>query len=559
MAKVNVEQLKDKSNYLVGDLPQDLANGLEYFSPENQQLLKFHGLYEQEDRDSRKERKALNLDPVCFLMVRIRAPGGKLTADQYLACDALADKYANGTVRLTSRQAIQFHGIFKRNVAAHMRELNEALVTTLSACGDVNRNVMCCPAPIRNHPVRDAMQKLADDLATHLSPRSTAYAEVWLNGKQCNRLDGRPPEDVEPIYGKLYLPRKFKAAIALPEDNCVDVLSNDLAILVSHRNGRIEGYNIYAGGGLGTTHGQAKTYPRLATPVCFATPDEVMAVGTAVVKVQRDFGNRDDRKQARLKYTIDRLGVEAFRDKVLEYVGKPLPPVNADRITGIDDHLGWHEQGDGRLWVGVPVLCGRLHDRDGVTLKATIRDIVKKHRPSLRISATQNLLLCDLPPAARADVELALAQGGFPRPELLPKIERHGMACVATPTCGLALAESERVMKQLVNNIHAELAVHGLTNEDIVLHMTGCPNGCARPFNAEIGLVGRSPGKYQLFLGGCRRGTHLAFPYQDHVAFDAIAERLRGPLLLFKSQRHPNEEFGAFCRRLGKEALTAPA
>ncbi len=556
MAKVNVEQLKDKSQFLVGDLPQDLANGLEFFSDENKQLLKFHGLYEQEERDSRKERKAQNLDPIYFLMVRIRSAGGKLSADRYLACDALADKYANGTVRLTSRQAIQFHGIFKKNVAAHMRELNEALVTTLSACGDVNRNVMCCPAPVRNNPIHDEIQRLAATLADHLSPRSTAYAEVWLNGKQSNRM-GRPAEEVEPIYGKQYLPRKFKTAIALPEDNCVDVLTNDLAILASHKNGKIVGYNIYAGGGLGTTHGQAKTYPRLATPVCFATPDEVVEACTAVLKVQRDFGNREDRKQARLKYTIDRLTVAGFRAKVLEYVGKPLPDVNADRITGIDDHLGWHEQGDGKLWVGVPVLCGRLHDSNGVTLKATIRDLVKKYRPEVRITATQNLLLCDLDPADRADIEKALAKGGFQRPELLPRIERHGMACVATPTCGLALAESERVMRDLVDIIHAELARHALTNEDIVMHMTGCPNGCARPFNAEIGLVGRSPGKYMLHLGGCRRGTHLAFPYQDHVPFEEIPQRLRGPLLLFKATRHPGEEFGAFCRRLGKDALLA--
>jgi sulfite reductase (ferredoxin) len=553
MSKLNNEEVKVQSNYLRGTLAEELANDLPYFSDAAKLLIKFHGSYEQEDRDSRKERKLQKLEPLYFVMVRSRLPGGKMTPDQYLVHDELAGKYANGTIRLTSRQGIQFHGILKKDMKAHLRALNDALVTTLAACGDVNRNVLSCPAPIRNDSIRDEMQAMCDRITQHFLPRGGAYHDIWLNGA---KLPSTPlPEEPEPLYGKTYLPRKFKTALGLPEDNCVDVLSNDLGLVVSHRNGRIEGYNIYAGGGHGVTHGQPKTYPRLATPVCFATPDEALGACEAVLKVQRDFGNRQDRKQARLKYTVDRMGVEGFREKVIEYFGKPLQPYNGEKITGVDDHLGWHEQGDGKLWVGVRILGGRIMDDDRISYRSTLRKIVSQYRPNVRVTAKQNILLCDIAPTDRSAIEKLLIEGGFKKPEELPKVFRHGMACVALPTCALALADSERVFDQILGGINEELASQGLSNEDVVVHMTGCPNGCARPFNADIGIVGRSPGKYVLYLGGNMIGDELAFQYQDLVPIDQIPARLRGPIAMFKAQRQPGEGFGPFCKRVGKDAL----
>jgi sulfite reductase (ferredoxin) len=306
---------------------------------------------------------------------------------------------------------------------------------------------------------------------------------------------------------------------------------------------------------MGTTHGQAKTYPRLASPICFATPDEAIDVCTAIVKVQRDFGNRQDRKQARLKYTIDRLGLDEFRAKVAEYYGKPLAPHNGERIVGVDDHLGWHDQGDGKLWFGAHVLSGRLYDDDKVAYKRTIREIAKKFGVNFRVSATQNLLICDVAPADKDAIDAMLVAGGYKKPDQLSKLVRHGMSCVATPTCGLALAESERVFASMLANIHAEVAAAGLDREDIVVHMTGCPNGCARPYNADIGVVGRSPGKYVIHLGGNLLGDALAFHYADLVPMDDIGARLRGPLLLYKRDRRDGEGFGDFCRRAGKDAV----
>jgi sulfite reductase (ferredoxin) len=554
MSKLNNEEVKERSNFLRGPLAEEVANDLPTFSDEAILLTKFHGFYQQEDRDTRKERKLQKLDPLYFMMVRTRLPGGKMTPEQYLVHDDLADRYGNGTLRLTSRQGIQFHGVLKANVKAHLRALNDALVTTLAACGDVNRNVLSCPAPIRRDSVRDEMQRMCDRITEHFLPKGGAYHDIWLNGEKLTTA-ATPPE--EPLYGKTYLPRKFKTALGLPEDNCVDVLSNDLGLVVSHKNGGIDGYNIYAGGGHGVTHGQAKTYPRLATPVCFATPDETLGACEAVLKVQRDHGDRQDRKQARLKYTIDRMGVEAFRAKVIEYFGKSLQPYNGERITGVDDHLGWHDQGDGKLWVGVRVLGGRIMDDERVTYRSTLRRIVSTYRCNLRVTAKQNLLICDVNPSDRAVIEMWLVEGGFKKPEELPKVFRHGMACVALPTCALALADSERVFDQILGGINEELAVHGLNDEDVVVHMTGCPNGCARPYNADVGIVGRSPGKYVIFLGGNMIGDELTFLYQDLVPIDQIPQRLRGPLAMFKTQRMPNEGFGPFCKRVGKDALLA--
>lgn len=553
MSKVSVENTKAESDYLHGKLAEGLASTESHFDDEGKNLLKFHGIYQQDDRDSRKERKKHGEDLLYFFMVRSKLPGGKLTAEQYLAHDELADKYANGTLRLTSRQGIQFHGVYKPNLKSHIRALNDALVSTLAACGDVERNVMSCPAPIRDNPVRDQMQQLADRIAEHLCPRTTAYHDIWLNGEKVKQP--RPNGEVEPIYGKTYLPRKFKTAIALPEDNCVDVLTNDCGLLVKHDGRQILGYDVFVGGGQGMTHGNAETYPRLASPLCFATPDEVIDVLTAVVKLQRDHGNRADRKLARLKHVVDNWGMEKFRRVAEEYHGKPLAPYSGGVVTGYDDHLGWHEQGDGKLWLGIHIVAGRIKDTPTQPLKRRLAEVVRRFRPTVRITAQQSILLCDLSPSVRAELDTMLAEAGARPARELPVLLRNALACPAIPTCGLALADSERVLPDIESAIQAELAQLGLADEEIVLRMTGCPNGCVRPYNCDIGIVGRSPGKYTLFLGGNILGDVLSFQYRDLVPQAEIPAVLRGPLRFFKEARQAREGFGPFCTRVGRDAL----
>lgn len=553
MAKRSVEEIKEESQYLRGSIPEQLASEADHFDDAAMQLLKFHGIYQQDDRDARRERKKAGLGLLYFFMVRVKLPGGKLSAEQYLVLDELCERHANGTLRLTTRQGIQFHGVFKRNLKRHLRALNDALVSTLAACGDVERNVMACPAPIRKDRVRDAMQALADRIAEHLCPRTPAYHEVWLNGEKSHgQYHG---ETIEPIYGKHYLPRKFKTGIALPEDNCVDVLSNDVGLVAVHDKGELRGCNVFVGGGMGMSHGNAKTYPRLATPLCYAPMDDLLDVITAIVKVQRDHGNREDRSQARMKYLIDRWGQEKFHDTVQEYLGRPLEPFTGQTVVGFDDHLGWHDQGDGKWWHGVHVVAGRIQDAAAVRLRTALREVVSRFRPSIRVTAQQNLLLCDVEPAARGRIDAILADHGVARHDQLSNLARQAMACPAMPTCHLALSDSERILPTITSMIESELVQLGLGAEEIILRMTGCPNGCARPYNCDIGIVGRQPGVYTLFLGGNRLGTTMSFQFRDLVKQADIPGVLRGPLLFFKESRRADEGFGDFCQRIGRDEM----
>jgi len=524
-----VELAKIASNYLVGDIPQELADGAPGFGKPSIQLLKNHGTYQQDDRETRKKSAdGKKSERQISFMIRTCVPGGKLTAEQLLSAIDMGDELGNGTIRLTTRQAIQHHGVVKGDLKTFMQAVHTNQLTTLAACGDVERNIMCCPAPIHENPVRAEMQAKLDELAKHLAPRTRAYYEIWLTdpetGEKTLAAGGAKDAEVEPIYGPTYLPRKFKTAFALPEDNCVDVYANDLGFIVVHEQGRILGYNVLAGGGMGVTPSAAKTFPALAKRLGFVPPEDVLAIAEAIVKVQRDYGNRSDRKVARLKYTIH---------------------------TGFDDHIGWFPQGDGKYFYGFNVENGRVHDTGEFRLKTALRRILRDLKPGVRITSHQSLLFTDLAITDRERIAEILHAHGVKTSEEISTLRRWSMACVALPTCGLAVAESERVLPGLIDSLEPEVAKLGLSHDAFTLRMTGCPNACARPYNADIGIVGRTAGKYTIFLGGRLLGDRLNEQYKDVVPFEDLCRELTAVLACYKAERKPAETLGDFCHRKG--------
>ena len=554
-----VELTKIASHYLAGDIAQELVDSAPGFGKGSVQLLKNHGTYQQDDREQRKAKEGAKSTREISFMVRTRIPGGKLTAAQMLAEIDLGDELANGTVRLTTRQGIQHHGIVKGDLKATIQRINEIQLTTLAACGDVERNMMCCPAPIRNNPVRDEMQLMADKLAEHLAPRTRAYHEIWLTdpdtGEKSLVGGGSEGKEIEPIYGPTYLPRKFKTAFALPEDNCTDIYANDLGLLAVHEQGKILGYNVLAGGGMGVTPSAAKTFPALAKRLGFVKPEDVLDIATAIVKVQRDFGNRSDRKVARLKYTIHTMGLENFRAKVEEYFGKPLPPCHPADVHAFDDHIGWCDQCDGKHFYGLNVENGRIHDSGNFRLKTALRQILNDVKPGVRITAHQSLLFTDLAAADRVRITEILHAHGVKTSEEISTLRRWSMACVALPTCSLAVAESERVLPGLIDSLEPEVAKLGLSQEAFTLRMTGCPNACARPYNSDIGIVGRTLGKYTIFLGGRLLGDRLNVAYKDVVPFDDLCREITAVLACYKAERSHGESLGDFCHRKGVDGV----
>ncbi|MFM7037924.1 MAG: NADPH-dependent assimilatory sulfite reductase hemoprotein subunit [Planctomycetaceae bacterium] len=555
-----VELLKESSHQLRGSLATELANDLPEFSDDAATLLKHHGSYLQDDRDARKSKgedgKPSGKQYSC--MVRTRIPGGRLTAEQLLAELDLCDVLANGTLRITSRQGLQLHGVLKSRLRESIREINRIKLTTFAACGDVNRNVMACPAPIRNNPVRDQVQTLALEIAEHFRPKTTSYFDIWLKddeGVETDVSEFSPVE--EPIYGTRYLPRKFKMAIGFPEDNCVDLYTQDLGLLAIVEDGRIVGYNVLAGGGMGRTPSAEKTFPAVARRITFATPEQVIAVAEAIVKVQRDFGNREDRKRARLKYLIADWGVPAFKAKVEEYFGAPLPDPHPADVTDVDDHLGWHEQGDGRLFLGINIENGRIHDSGSLRIKSGLRTILKRFGMEVRLTPLQSLIFCDINPSDKAEINRLLDEHGILPVEKLSLIRRYAIACPAFPTCGLSITESERALPGVIDGLDVEIARLGLQNHRIAVHMTGCPNGCARPYTPDIGLVGKAAGKYTVFVGGNPQGTRLGFIYRDMVPLDDLVPTLIPLLTAYKAGRNGSESFGDYCTRMGLENLNA--
>ncbi|MFM8578894.1 MAG: NADPH-dependent assimilatory sulfite reductase hemoprotein subunit [Planctomycetaceae bacterium] len=554
-----VEVAKLASNSLLGDIPKELVDGAPGFGKPSIQLLKNHGTYQQDDREARKAVEGKKSERQISFMIRTCVPGGKLSAAQLLAAIDMGDELGNGTIRLTTRQSIQHHGVVKGDLKDFMQRVHANQLTTLAACGDVERNIMCCPAPLHGNPVRDQMQAQLDELAKHLAPRTRAYYEIWLTdpdtGEKTLAGGNAKEAEIEPIYGPTYLPRKFKTAFALPEDNCTDVYANDLGFIVVHEQGKILGYNVLAGGGMGVTPSAAKTFPALAKRLGFIPPEDVLAIAEAIVKVQRDFGNRSDRKVARLKYTIHTMGLENFRKKVEEYFGKPLAPCHPADVHGFDDHIGWHEQGDGKCFYGFNIENGRIHDTGDFRLKTALRRILRDIQPGVRITAHQSLLFTDLAITDRERITDILQSHGIETSEEISTLRRWSMACVALPTCGLAVAESERVLPGLIDSLEPEVVKLGLSHEAFTLRMTGCPNACARPYNSDIGIVGRTAGKYTIFLGGRLLGDRLNEEYKDVIPFEQLCGELTAVLACYKAERKPAETLGDFCHRKGNAAI----
>jgi len=588
-----IEKLKAESNYLVGQIPQDLADDTDHVSKGSTQLLKHHGTYQQDDRERRAEARVEGPAKAKFysFMVRTAVPGGRLTSDQLLAELDLCDEVGNTTLRITTRQGLQLHGVLKQDLKRTIARINDVQLTTLAACGDVKRNVMCSPCPYNGDPVHGQMQALADEFAERLKPNTKAYHQIWLaddetgewmpvaNTDELSRMTNdefrmtneRPTtsshssfdichsslsaDPVEPIYGPTYLPRKFKIAIALPGDNSTDIYANDVGLLAICEDWNVVGYNVLVGGGFGVTPSAKKTFPAVAIPLCYASAKEIVDLVIAIVKVQRDFGNRADRKVARMKYLIHDWGISRFKDKVEEYYGGALAPCKPIGVHGFDDGMGWHEQGDDLLFYGLNIENGRIKDTDSMRLKTALREICTTLRPPLRLTPHQSIIFCDIRPDDRSTLEEILRRHGVPLSEDYTAVRRWSMACPALPTCGLAVAESERVLPSLVDQLEIELKRLGLEDEVFTTRMTGCPNGCARPYNSDIGLVGKTKDKYTIFLGGRLLGDRLNFVYKDLVPTDKVVPTLVPVFRLFQEGRQDGETFGDFCHRVGKDEL----
>jgi len=554
MSKLDVESVKRASAGLRGTIPSELVSERPDFSVEAQALLKFHGVYQQDDRDARKSARETGADKDYSFMLRTKNPGGFLPADFYLAMDALADTVANGTIRVTTRGALQLHGVRKENLHATIAEIDAHLGSTLGACGDINRNVMAPPEPFADAAYASA-RDAARSIAELLTPRATAYYEIWQDGELVH--DSRPlrPED-EPIYGAAFLPRKFKIAVAAAGDNSVDIFTNDLGVVpIVAADGTLEGYNLLVGGGLGMTHGKHATFPRLADEFAFVPPHRLLDAVRAIVVVQRDHGDRTNRKHARLKYLIVDRGLAWFRHAVEAEAGftldawRPLPPWR------VPEFPGWQEQGDGRFFYTVRILSGRIRDDAGRATKRALREIVATTGCDLVATPNQNILIVDIDPRDRPTIETILAKHGLEY-DASP-FERRALACPALPTCGLALAESERVLPRLLASLRDAWHAAGLSDNEPTVRITGCPNSCARPTLAEIGVIGTSADRYHLYLGGNPQSTRLNARYRENVRLDEIASVLAPLFCAYAQQRTATESFGDFCARTTSERLAS--
>ena len=542
------EQLKAESNFLRGNILRDLADqSTGGITEESGQLTKFHGIYAQDDRDLRNQLRREGKEKAFSFMARIRVPGGVCTPGQWLALDELASKYANDTLKLTTRQAFQFHGILKSDLWRTINGVNRALLDTIAACGDVNRNVMCNPNPEQSE-LHTEVYQVAKAISEHLLPRSSAYHELWVG----DHLVGGGEPDVEPIYGKTYLPRKFKVVIAVPPSNDVDIYGNDLGyIAITDATGKLIGFNVTVGGGLGMSHNQLETFPRIADVMGFCTVEQAVDVAEKVVLVQRDYGDRTDRKHARLKYTIEDRGLAWFRNEVEQRLGYRLGAPRAFKFTHTGDRYGWVTSHDGRSHFTLFIQSGRVKDDGDYKMKTALREIALAHKGDFRLTANQNLIIANVAPVDRPQIEALLKKHKLDTANDASGLKLNAMSCVALPTCGLALAESERYLPDLVTALESEFEAAGLRHDEVTLRITGCPNGCGRPYLAEIGFVGKSPGKYNVYLGAAFNGSRLNILYKANVPTAEIVPLLSPIIKRYAVERTDKERFGDFVIRAG--------
>lgn len=547
-----VEAVKRDSRALRGTIGPTLAGDATHFANGDEQLLKFHGLYQGYDRDSATALKQQGQEKAHEFMVRAKIPAGQLTAAQYLALDDIAGRHGGGNLRITTRQGIQFHGLIKGDLKPAIAAINAAMLTTLAACGDVVRNVTATPAPIAD-VVHRTLQAEAKRLSGELAPKTRAYHEIWIDG------EAGAGDESDALYGDAYLPRKFKIGLAAPEDNSIDVLTNDLALIALFEGETLAGYNVAIGGGLGMTHNKPKTYPRLATPVVFVPPADLIAITRAVIEVQRDHGDRVDRKHARLKYLVDEKGLPWFKAQLEARLGRALDAPRPMPRFRVLDHMGWHAQGDGKFYLGLPVANGRVKDEGAMRLRTGLRTIFSTVSARPILLSTQDILIADLSIADRETVDGILNAHGVTLPMDITPVARWAMACPALPTCGLALNEAERIRIPLIDEIERALTRNGLRHERISVRITGCPNGCARPYAGDIGLVGRTPDSYAIYLGGDFEGTRLNRLVFERVKLDDIAATLEPLFAFFAANRRKGESFGDFCHRHDNTVLSEVA
>lgn len=545
----DVEDIKRRSDYLRGSLAETLEDRISGAIPEDDnRLMKFHGSYMQDDRDLRNERSKQKLEPAYQFMVRVRAAGGVVTPEQWLMMDDIAQQFANGTIRLTTRQSFQLHGVIKWNMKQVIQEVNEALLSTLAACGDVNRNVMCNPNPYQSE-VHQEVYEWAKKISNHLDPRTRAYHEIWLDEEKV--VDSRDGLEQEPIYGPVYLPRKFKIGIAVPPANDVDVFSQDLGFIAIHEEGRLLGFNVAVGGGMGMTHGDPKTYPQVARVIGFVTPEQVLDVAEKTVMIQRDYGDRAVRKHARFKYTIDDRGIEWFIHELEQRLGWELEKARPYHFEHNGDRYGWVKGSDDNWHFTLFIQNGRVKDEDNYLLKSGLREIAKVHTGDFRLTPNQNLLIGNVTSEKKPEIEQIIQAYGLTDGTSYSALRRNSMACVSLPTCGLAMAEAERYLPTLLDEIELILDEAGLRDEEIVIRMTGCPNGCARPALAEISFIGKAVGKYNMYLGGGFSGNRLNKLYRENIGEAEILNELRPILNRYAKEREEGEHFGDFVIRAG--------
>ncbi|BCV48173.1 assimilatory sulfite reductase (NADPH) hemoprotein subunit [Shewanella algae] len=545
------EHIKTDSDYLRGTIREGLGTEVTgAFSDDDQQLIKFHGFYQQDDRDLRNERKEQKLEPLYSFMLRARVPGGVCTPEQWLGVDKIASELtSSNSIRLTTRQTFQYHGIPKRNLKTIIQGLDREALDSIAACGDVNRNVMCNPNPVESKLHQQAYF-WAKKLSDHLLPHTRAYAEIWLDEEKLLSTEDEQPAAVEPVYGKTYLPRKFKMAVAVPPDNDVDVYTNDLGFIAVAQEGELVGFNLVAGGGMGSTHGEVETFPRLADDFGFIKAEDTIKFAEAVMTVQRDWGNRSNRKRSRLKYTIVDHGFEAFKAEVEKRAGVKFAPKREVVIGDRGDRYGWVKGIDNHWHLTLFIEGGRVKDTQGKLLQTGLREIAKIHKGDFRMTSNQNIIIAKVADEDKAEIE-ALARKHGLMGQVITATRGHSIACVALPTCALAMAEAERYFPEFIDHVDALQAKHAIGEQAIVVRMTGCPNGCARPFAAEIGFVGKAPGRYNMYLGASFEGTRLNKMYRENIQEAEILSELDNLFGRYAAERKTGESFGDFTVRAG--------